>query len=1566
MAVTVPDWADTMLDLIGVAWPNVDEDAYRDMADALREFADDLEDDGQLANNHVQRLLSSGHGEAIVALNGHWNKVKDKHLKDISGAARTIAGALDTAAGAIEAMKLAAVVQLGYLAAEAGISMALIPVTGGLSALIGAGAMRATQEVVKRLIKECMEEVVAYIVEAMTEPAVAALENMAADLVVQLGSAALGLQSGVDLNQVGQSGKDGFKEGVGSAKDAMHLASAGGGGGGGGGGGAGKAGDGFHIEHDEHDRAGTKLNLVSVGLHGKTTGKLTKAKSHHGRTRGKDDIAQALDPVVDKVIGALGKATKEFGDHLGTGLPKAVKQISVDHKNTDLDIKARLAKQRKDDGKDGKGRGKDSGNGPHKGPDGLSGAKNNTRVNSVELDKTTCKGDPVDVATGEVLLTQTDLQLPGTLPWSLQRTHLSNYRYGQWFGRSWASTLDERIELDLAGGAVWAREDGSLLVYPALPAADRPQISPVDGPDLPLVRDGSDDRELEFTVTDPRTRLTRRFSPAHPHDTLRYWLWAVEDRNGNRVEIVRGADGMPLSVVHSGGYEVTLDGDRAAGRLTGVSLRTPDGSVRVMSYGHDRAGNLAAVTNSSGLPLRFAYDDETRLVSWTDRNDSTYRYTYDTEGRAVRTVGPDGCLTAEFRYDTEARRTHYTDSTGATTVFQLNDRYQVVAETDPHGHTVHRTWDRRDNPLSRTDALGRTVQVSYDAEGLPVAITREDGLVSTIRYDALGLPVELTATDGATWRQRFDESGRRLSLTDPSGATTRYTHDASGRLTGVTDALGSTTRVRCDRAGLPVEFTDPLGAVTRFERDAFGRPVTITDPLGGTTRLTWSPEDKVLRRVAPDGGEETWTYDGEGNCTRHTDAAGGTTQFEYTHFDLMAARTGPDGARYEFAHDTELRLTEVTNPQGLSWSYVYDAVGDLVCETDFDDRALSYAYDPTGRLAARTNAAGETIRFERDAQGRVLRKDAAGALTTYAYDPAGRLVGANGPDSTATWEHDVLGRVVAETVDGRTLSHRYDTLGRRTHRTTPTGGVSTFAYDTAGNRTRLSSCGHSIAFEHDAAGRELTRHIGENLTLAHTFDAAGRLTGQQLTRDDRTLRHRAYTFRADGLLSRVDDERSGSRRFDLDAAGRVTAVQAQGWTENYAYDEAGNQTAAEWPAAHAATSATGPREYSGTRVSSAGSVRYAYDAAGRTVVRRAKRLSGGFDTWHYTWDAEDRLTAVTVPDGSIWRYHYDPLGRRTSKRRLDADGGTLEQVDFTWDGTTLCEQTTRAAGLRHPVSLTWDHDGLRPVAQTERILAAGPAADAPQEEIDRRFFAIVTDLAGAPTELVDEDGEIAWRARSTIWGTTTWPRGTTTYTPLRFPGQYYDPETGLHYNYFRHYDPATARYLSPDPLGLAAAPNPVAYVHNPLTWTDPLGLAPYEVFYRVMSAKEYNGLGPKGEITPRGENFVTQEKEYVTGIAERFTRRGGRNAQKYTHFVRYEMEPGTRDALIANGRGSGGNKDTIKEEFGIDLEEIGDSDKFVHVKLERDGLNFGLRADSADVFNSRIKNMSFKPLPLDE
>nr|WP_019890699.1 DUF6531 domain-containing protein [Streptomyces purpureus] len=99
----------------------------------------------------------------------------------------------------------------------------------------------------------------------------------------------------------------------------------------------------------------------------------------------------------------------------------------------------------------------------------------------------TCEGDPVDIASGEMTLEQVDLSLAGVLPLVLRRTHLSTYRYGHWFGPSWASTLDERLELDALGqGAFWAREDGSVLWFPALPGPGAAEaVLPVEGPGCP-------------------------------------------------------------------------------------------------------------------------------------------------------------------------------------------------------------------------------------------------------------------------------------------------------------------------------------------------------------------------------------------------------------------------------------------------------------------------------------------------------------------------------------------------------------------------------------------------------------------------------------------------------------------------------------------------------------------------------------------------------------------------------------------------------------------------------------------------------------------------------------------------------------------------------------------------------------------------------------------------------------------------------------------------------------------------------------------------------------------------
>ncbi|SEC64081.1 RHS repeat-associated core domain-containing protein [Streptomyces melanosporofaciens] len=1022
--------------------------------------------------------------------------------------------------------------------------------------------------------------------------------------------------------------------------------------------------------------------------------------------------------------------------------------------------------------------------------------------------------DPVDVATGRMFLPQTDVELPGVLPLVFSRRVDSGYRAGRWFGPTWASTADQRLEFD-EQGVVFFTEDGLLLAYPH-PVPGGAAVLPAEGPRWPLARtaDGG-----TYTLTEPDAGLVRTFTPYR--DEALALLREITDRNGNRVTFTYDASGTPLEILHSGGYRLRLTSEHE--RITGLWV----GDVRVRGYGYTD-GHLTEVTGSSGLPLRFVYDRAGRVTSWIDTNNRWYSYAYDEHDRVTAEGGEGGHYTLRIGYDEVdpdfpgLKVTTLTSPDGAVTRYLIDEAHQVVGEIEGAGAVSRTMYDEAGRTVAETDPLGRTTGFRYDEHGHLTAVIRPDGSEIGAVLDAQGNLAQITDPGGAIWRQTFDAAGNRTTLTDPLAATTRHLYDERGGLLAVTDALGATTRVRCDAAGLPVEITDPLGATTCYQRDAFGRVVAETDPLGAVTRYEWSPEGNLLRRTGPDGSAESWTYDGEGNRTTHTDPVGGTTVYEYTHFDLLSARTGPDGVRYEFEHDAALRLTRVTNPQGLRWSYEYDLAGRLVAETDFDDREVRYAYDATGHLTARTDPLGRIITYEYDLLGRLIRKASVDRTTTFTYDPAGLLTSAADPDAEVVYQRDRLGRVTSEMVNGRVLTHSYDPLGRRTRRTTPTGAITTYAYDAAGNRTALTAGNHTLASAHDAAGRETTRRVGDALTLTHTWDPLGRLTTQSLTGASGNIHHRAYTYRADGHLIGVDDHRSGRRTFGLDAAGRVTTVHAHDWTETYAYDEAGNQTHAAWPSTQPAQEATGPRTYIGTRITGAGSIRYEHDAAGRLTLRQKTRLSKKPDTWRYTWDAEDRLVSVTTPAGTVWRYRYDPFGRRTTKQRLAADGETvLEQTDFTWDGPTLIEQTTTTPDVPHPVTLTWDHEGFHPVAQTERITEATT-----QREIDTRFFAIVTDLVGTPTELIDESGTIAWRTRSTLWGTTTWAADSTAYTPLRFPGQYFDPETGLHYNFHRYYDPDSARYLSPDPLGLSPAPNPATYTQNPHTWFDPLGLSP--------------------------------------------------------------------------------------------------------------------------------------------
>ena len=997
--------------------------------------------------------------------------------------------------------------------------------------------------------------------------------------------------------------------------------------------------------------------------------------------------------------------------------------------------------------------------------------------------------DLVDVATGDVIMTEADVTLPGVLPLVVECRHRSSSRAGRWFGRFWMSSLDQRLRV--TGERIEASfADGRVLTW--LPPDDAgSSTAPVSGPAWPLRQnpDGS------YAVNDPQRGLTWHFDRRAGHEDGDLPLISVTDRAGHEITFSYDGAGRPLGITHSGGYRIRVS---VVGEyVTALTLagRGGQGDLTLRRFQYDGAGNLSGVVDSAGRARHFTYDDAGRVSGWTDRNGHSYRYTFDDEGRCVRVDGTDGVLLGTLAFEPgTARRTN---AGGAVTTYEIAGPARITAVTDATGKTARTEYDDRGRVSAEIDALGREVRFGYDERGNVVSVTNPDGRETRVDVDDANLPVRITGPDGSVWLQVFDKNGNLTELTAPDDTVLRNGYDARGHLSEAAGANGAVTRVECDPAGLPVAVTEPTGATIQYERDQLGRVVRVTSFDGGTTSYTWTTEGLPLSRTLPDGTTESWDWDGEGNLLRRTSATGAVTTFTYASGDQLVSIAWPDGTLSEFEYD-DSRCPRVVTHGGLKWRYEHDSVGRLSAQTDYNGSTTQYWYDAAGQLVHRVNASGHEASFAYNAIGKLAWHHVAdGTVTKYDWDPAGRLLRAWNDDVDLVLVRDALGRVVSESCNGRTVTRVYDAAGNVTSRVTPSGAGATWAYEAAGTPSALTADGRELRFGHDPAGREIRRELPGGAVITQRWDQLGRLVAQDLTGPAAAepLRRRTYEFGPDGFVSKATEATAGDRNFQRDAAGHLTIVTGEGGGHpaRYQFDPVGNLVNVAGPAAGVPDMPSqGVREVNGTLTVRAGDVHYRYDATGRVISRTSTGTSGEPETWRYAWDADSHLHSVTLPDASRWVYQYDPLSRRIGKRHLAADGRVVAQTLFSWDGPLLVEQRDLDGDTERVTTWNYRSDSDLPLTQ-----ASG-----------EEFYSVVTGQGGTPTELVSLDGSVEADAT----------------TPWRGPGRYQDQESGLQYHNHRYYDPGTGVYLSPATAALSGGPNPHAYVPVPVAVSNPPGL----------------------------------------------------------------------------------------------------------------------------------------------
>lgn len=729
-----------------------------------------------------------------------------------------------------------------------------------------------------------------------------------------------------------------------------------------------------------------------------------------------------------------------------------------------------------------------------------------------------------------------------------------------------------------------------------------------------------------------------------------------------------------------------------AGRLASIT----DAMGRVTAYAYTDDGLLAKVTRRDVAPstATFVVQDNTydaagNLVSQRTNNGATVTATVvDAAGRATSsTVDPGGLdRRAGYSYtaDDDVATTRLSDgSAGWSTVSATYDAAGRVVSQSTTGSvapartlTAHWSLDRRGLPRSETDPAGNVTDFTYDEAGQLVlrvepAVDTETGggtptstrPITTTGYNTFGEIAEVSDQNGNVTTYGYDAEGRATSMTLPSytppgagsaiTATVTQAYNSVGQPTSQTDALGNQTTFAYDQLGALAAVTDPNGGVTHTTYDAAGEPLSVTDAAGAVSQATY---DYLGRRV-------TSTQQ-----VRQPTPANHTTTCAYA---------GVGGW-----------LESVTSPAGVVTSSSYNAVGEPVRVVDGAGQATTYGYDFAGRRVSTRLPDATSRAVSYDDAGNVVGtadKDAAGAVlrsTSSVYDVAGNLASStDARGNTSTFTYDATGAVTGQVEpvgagSSITSSFGYDAAGHRTRFTDGRGSAWLTTYNPWGlpeseieppTTTYPNLVDRTFTAVYDGNGRVRQATAPGGVSVTHTYDGVGNLTGSS------------------GSGGEVA---TTARSFGYDAVGRLTSVSAPGGTDTFGYDDRGLLLNAAGPSGASSFAWTADGRMA-SRVDAAGTTSYTYDGAGR-LASLADPVTAATAT--YSYNSVSLPTRVSYGEGKNTRsYGYDGLHRLTSDTIATSAGATVASIVYGYDANdNVTSKTTTGVAGASANSYTYD------------------------------------------------------------------------------------------------------------------------------------------------------------------------------------------------------------------------------------------------------------------------------------
>lgn len=974
--------------------------------------------------------------------------------------------------------------------------------------------------------------------------------------------------------------------------------------------------------------------------------------------------------------------------------------------------------------------------------------------NPTQTNGTNCS-DPVTVSNGNMYQQQVDLFASSRGPAILiQRTYnsLAAAQNGP-FGYGW--TYNYLVSLkDHQTSVTYTNSSGGVFTFELTNGV---YVSP-PGLDLTL------------------TKSAQGFTLKTKHGTVWQFnssgrLQSITDRNQNATTLTYNSSNELAAIADALGRTVTFTYN-SSGRILSIA----DFAGRKVTYTYDAQGDLATATDPVGNVTTYAYYTASPfthlLQTVTKPLGNSTSFEYFANGQAAR-VSDSAGRNMRFFYLPLANETMFVDPRGYTTTFYYNSLGNVTRLVKADGNYVNYTYTADAQMAAFTDEDGYTSQLGYDSLGNPTSITDALGKVTTLTYDPTFSQVtSIKNALGATIQYQYDAHGNLTGVTEPLGISVHFTYDSFGDRLTATDGEGNTSRYKYDGSGNLQSYADPLNNVTKFEHDTLRRPTAVTDALGNSGSLEWDALSRVAKSVNALGNSWSRTFDRNGNVSETSDANGNTASFSYNVLDGVAQVKDSNGSLTQYGYVTpncgcsaDTELTYYRDAAGATHTQSYDLNQWLLGTTDAAGRTTSFVYDARGDLISRTDANGNIIRYQYDGAHRLLQKTFPdGTTAKFTYDALGNVLTAENANTTLTFTYDALNRVVTAT-DSRfqqTIKYTYDSDNRRTVLTDPSGGVTTYSYDANSRITAVANrTGGSAQFTYDANGRRATLKYSNGLITSYQYDKASELEKINTTGAGPKL---SYSYDANGNPKAMADA-SGTHTYKFDPLNRLTEAANPGAaSETYSYDGAGNRL----------SSASGSYTYdSAGRLTAGEADSFTYDNNGNLISRK-----GANGTTTYSYDFENRLIAIQLPDGSTAAYQYDAVGRRIQKKV----GGTV--TNYLYDGFDILLELSANGGVQ---------------ARYTR----GPVVDEmlTMERNGQTYF-YHSNAIGSVVMLTDASGKSACSYTYDSFGRIQGCTGVTN--PFTYGGRENDSESGLYYMRARYYDPATGRFLSVDPLNLAS------------------------------------------------------------------------------------------------------------------------------------------------------------------